>query len=438
MTRGPRSTAYTNYVLLLVFLVAVFNVCDRTIISVLVDDIKRDLALDDRQMGIVMGFAFSLTYLLAGIPIARLADRYSRPRIVAGALFVWSLMTALSGAARSFGQLVLARMGVGLGEAGGSPASHSLLADYVPPARRARAMSLLTIGALVGMAGGVIYGGWASEALGWRMALVSVGLPGVLLAIVFLLTVAEPARRPADAPGEDAFTGKSLAGVLWQLVRTPAFVWLTLGATFASIVAMGRNFWEPSFLRRVYGMDPAQAGLWYAVISPLPAALGVYLCAAITDRLAVRDRRWYGWFPALSALLLVPLSLAFYLAPTDLRVGGVQVGFYFSVLASVVAGGWAPATMSVAQGLVPPSARAVTAATWSMIAAFVGTGLGPLLVGDLNMRFEPRYGMESVRWSLVVVGVLPLLATACYLLLARSLKTQAAPGIPGGNVKREP
>lgn len=430
MTPRPSGTAYTNYVLLLVFLVAVFNVCDRTIVSVLVDDIKRDLALDDRQMGLVMGLAFSVTYMLAGIPIARLADRFARPRIVAGALFVWSLMTALSGAAQSFVQLVLARMGVGLGEAGGSPASHSLLADYVPPARRARALSLLSIGALVGMGGGVIYGGWASQALGWRMALVSVGFPGVLLALVFLLTVAEPPRRPADALGEDAFTGKSLVGVLSQLVRTPAFVWLTLGATFASIVAMGRNFWEPTFLRRVYGMDPAQAGLWYAAISPLPAALGTWLCATITDRLALRDPRWYGWFPALSALLLVPLSLAFYLAPLDLRIGGVQIGFYFSMLASAVGAGWAPATMSVAQGLVPPSARAVTAATWSMIASFVGVGLGPLLVGDLNMRLEPRYGEEAVRWSLVAVSLLPLLASACYLLLARSLGARAPRGAP--------
>jgi len=424
MFHMPRSAAYTNYVLLLIFLVAVFNVCDRTIVSVMVDDIRGDLALDDRQMGFVMGFAFSLTYLLAGIPIARLADRHSRPRIVAAALFGWSLMTALSGAAQNFVQLVLARMGVGLGEAGGSPPCHSLLADYVPPARRARAMSLLSIGALMGMGGGVIYGGWASEAFGWRLALVSVGVPGVVLALVFLLTVAEPARRAADAPGVDEFTGKSLGGVLWQLARTPAFVWLTLGATFVTVVSMGRNFWEPTFLRRVYGMEPAEAGLWYAVISPLPAALGAYLCASITDRLAVRDRRWYGWFPALCALLLVPLSLAFYLAPTDVFVGGIQVGFCFSIAASLVGAAWAPATMAVAQGLVPPSARAVTAATWSMISAFVGQGLGPLLVGDFNMRLEPQYGEESVRWSLAAVSVLPLLAGASYLMLARSLNAR--------------
>ena len=135
----------------------------------------------------------------------------------------------------------------------------------------------------------------------------------------------------------DEFSGKSLGGVLWQLACTPAFVWLTIGATCVTVVAMGRNFWEPTFLRRVYGMDAAEAGLWYALISPLPAALGAWLCASLTDRLAARDRRWYGWFPALSALLLVPLGLAFYLAPADVRVAGVPIGFFFSVAASLSA-----------------------------------------------------------------------------------------------------
>ena len=430
MSPAIRSEAYASYVLALVFLVAVFNVCDRTIVSVLVDDIRADLALDDRQMGLVMGFAFSFTYLLAGIPLARLADRHSRVRVVAAALFVWSLMTAAAGAAQNFAQLVAARMGVGLGEAGGSPASHSLLTDYVPPARRARAMSLLSIGALVGMGGGVIYGGWASEQFGWRLALVSVGMPGVVLALVFLLTVDEPPRRPADTSAADEFSGKSLGGVLWQLACTPAFVWLTIGATCVTVVAMGRNFWEPTFLRRVYGMDAAEAGLWYALISPLPAALGAWLCASLTDRLAARDRRWYGWFPALSALLLVPLGLAFYLAPADVRVAGVPIGFFFSVAASLVGAGWAPATMAVAQGLVPPSARAVTAATWSMISSFVGQGLGPLVVGDLNIRLAPDYGDEAVRYSLVAVSVLPLLAVASYLLLARTLGSGRAGNDP--------
>jgi MFS family permease len=170
---GPRvtpaeqfSTGYVNYVIALIFLVSAINVCDRTIVAVLVDDIRAELALDDRQMGVVMGFAFSITYLLASVPIARLADRSRRAPIVAGALFAWSLMTAASGLVQSYVQLLLARMGVGLGEAGGSPPCHSLLMDYVPAERRARAMSWLPIGALASVVACITAAGRASSSVG--------------------------------------------------------------------------------------------------------------------------------------------------------------------------------------------------------------------------------------------------------------------------------
>lgn len=417
----PPSERYVRYVLLLLFLVSVFNVCDRTIVSVLVEDIRRDLALDDRQMGVVMGLSFSATYLFAGIPLAYLADRYSRTWTVSIALLVWSAMTAVTGMAQSYGQIVVARMGVGVGEAGGSPASHSLVIDYVIPDRRARAMSLLSVGSIVGLGGGILYGGWASELIGWRWTLVSVGVPGLLTAVVFFTTVVDPPRRASESTRPDTFTGRPLGRVMLELLRMPTFVALTLGATFANVVSMGRNLWEPTFLRRVYDMGAAEASLVYLFIMAVPGILGTYACGALTDRLARRDRRWYGWFPALTCFLLVPMSLGFYFSSPDTRILGVPIGFIFSFGASMVAPGWSPATMTTAQSLVPPSARAVSAATWSMISSFVGMGIAPVLVGDLNVRLEGTYGDEAVRYSLAIVGVLPWLATLSFLVLARRL-----------------
>ncbi len=418
----PPSERYVRYVLFLLFLVAAFNVCDRTIVSVLVEDIRRDLALDDRQMGIVMGLSFSATYLFAGIPVAFLADRHSRAWTVSIALLVWSGMTAVTGMAQNFWQIVVARMGVGVGEAGGSPASHSLVIDYVAPARRARAMSILSIGSIVGLGGGILYGGWASETIGWRWTLISVGLPGLLIALLFLATVVDPPRSVSEASGPDHFTGRSLGGVLLGLLRMPAFVALTLGATFANVVSTGRNLWEPTFLRRVYDMGAAEASFVYLLIMAVPGILGTWGCGWLTDRLAQRDRRWYGWFPALACFVLVPLSLGFYFSSPETRILGIPVGFLFSFAASMVAPGWSPATMTTAQSLVPPSARAVSAASWSMFSSFVGMGIAPVLVGDLNVRFESTYGDEAVRYSLAIVGVVPWLATLSFLMLARYLR----------------
>jgi len=412
---------YVRYVLFLLFLVSVFNVCDRTIVSVLVEDIRADLALDDRQMGIVMGFAFGVTYLVAGIPIAFVADRYSRRWTVSIALLVWSAMTAFTGMAQGYWQILVARMGVGVGEAGGSPASQSLIVDYVEPGRRARAMAFISIGSIVGLGGGMLYGGWASEVIGWRWALISVGVPGMLVALAFFATIVEPPRRAADRPGPDAFTGKPLPATLLALLRMPAFVALTLGATFANVVSTGRNFWEPTFLRRIYDMGAAEASLVYLFIMGVPGILGTFACAAISDRLARRDRRWYGWFPAFTCFLLVPMSLGFYFAPEDVTVAGIPIAFGFSFAASFLAPGWSPSVMASAQSLVPPSARAVTAATWAMISSFVGQGVATTLVGDLNVRLESTFGDEAVRYSLAIMGVSPWLGAVCFLVLARQL-----------------
>ncbi len=422
-TSVPPSRAYTRYVLVLIFLVSVFNTCDRTILSVMVEEISRDLSLDDRQMGFLMGLAFAMTYFLAGIPLARLADAWSRPKVVSIALFTWSLMTALGGLAQNFIQMTLTRVAVGLGEAGASPPNQAMIAEYVPPERRARAMALLTVGSIAGLAVGTVYGGWASATWGWRIALISVGLPGVLLAGVFILTVRDYRQSGGQRSGDNLWLQmRELAGI-------KPFVLLTASACLVSIPAMGRALWEPTFLRRVYEMSPSEAGIWYFITGALPTALGALFFAYFVDKLAQRDRRWYAWLPALASAALVPLAVTFYLHPTEPTLFGVMPrAFVWSIAASLLGAAWTPATMTLAVQLVPGNSRSVAAATWSMLASLIGTGLGPLLVGDLNARLDVQYGDGAVRYSLVVLSFAPVLAAIMYFLTARAMRDQQVPG----------
>jgi len=412
---APLRPGYVRYVLLLIFLVAVFNTGDRTILSVLVDDIKAELGLDDRQMGFVLGFAFSLAHMLLGIPLARLADRVSRRSVVALSLFGWSAMTALMGTAQNFAQLALTRAGVGIGEAGGSPACHALIASHVPPARRARAMALLSIGALAGLGLGASYGAWASAQFGWRLALIGAGAPGVLLALLFWCTVRDGESLSAAAP-------ESLGVILRQLWRSPGFVWLTAAATFATMTSMGRMLWEPALLRRVFLIEQGQLGTWYFAVSVLPSALGAWLGATLVDRLAAADRRWYAWLPALAAVALVPLAALFYLWPEQHRVAGVPVAFVFCIGMSLLGAIWGPATMTLAQVIVPERGRAVGAATWTMIANFIGYGVGAMLVGDLSIRFGAVFGTDGLRYALLVLASLSLLTAWLFHKLALALR----------------
>lgn len=411
----PLSRRYVNYVMLMIFLVAIFNTGDRTIMSVMVDDIKAELQLDDRQMGFVLGFAFSFVHMVFGIPLARLADRVSCKKVVALSLFGWSLMTALVGAAQNFAQLVAVRMGVGIGEAGGSPACHALIATHVDPGRRARAMSVLSIGALAGLGLGAVYGGWANAQFGWRFAFISAGLPGVLLALLFWFTVRD---TRVEAPAEP---GENLLRVLRGLFGTPSFVWLIAAASFATMTTMGRTLWEPTLLRRVYAIDSAQVGMWYFAISILPSAIGAFAGAWLIDRLAGRDQRWYAWGPALASLAMVAVAPLFYLWPETQTLRGVPVAFVFCIALSMLGGIWAPATMTLAQVVVSPRARAVGAACWTMIANFIGYGLGALLVGDLSIRFEPAAGEHAIRYALLGLASLSVVSALLYHQVARAL-----------------
>lgn len=422
------SPAYYRYALALIFLVAVFNVCDRTIMAVLVPEIRADLALTDRDLGILMGPAFAVVHIVAGLPIARLADRTSRRTIIAAGLFAWSLLTILQGLARSFTQLLVARMGVGIGEAAGSPPSHSLLSDYAPLEKRARALAVLQVGALCGMGLGMVFGGWVNEVWGWRAAFVAVGVPGIVLAVLVLLTLREPQRGASDGlAARDAGEGaaepvrENAVAAALHLLRTPAYAWMLAGVCAAGVVGIGRNAWEPTFLREVYGMGSAHAGLAYFLINPLPSAVGTLAGAWLVDTLGKRDLRWYFRVPALGNVFTVPLSLGFLLWPEGEALAGVPVGFYFGVVMSLAAAGSMPAILAMGQSLAPPRMRAFSAALWSMLFTFVGMGLGPLFIGDLIERLRPDFAEQAVRYALAIGSLVPLLAALAFSLAARTV-----------------
>jgi MFS family permease len=284
-------------------------------------------------------------------------------------------------------------------------------------------MAVLQIGALCGSGLGMVLGGWVNETWGWRAAFAAVGVPGLALAALVFGTLREPPRGGSDgiAAGEGAAPARESAlGAARHLLRTPTYAWMLAGVCAAGVVAIGRVAWEPTFLREVYGMGAAGAGLAYFLIGPLPSAVGT-LGAWLADGLGRRDLRWYLWTPALGNALAVPLALAFLLWPETHAVAGVPVAFAFSVLLSVASAGAMPAILALGQSLAPPRMRAFSAALWSMLFTFVGMGIGPLFVGDLIERLRPAYAEQAVRYALAIGSLVPLLATVLFAVAARTV-----------------
>ena len=419
---SPHSRGYVLYAIFVIFLVCVFNVVDRYILSVLAPMMKADLGLSDSQMGWLLGPSFSVVHFLAVLPAAWLADRTARRTIVAVGLFVWSTMTALGAMAQGFGTLFLTRMGVGLGEAAGSPPSAGLLSDTAPPAWRTRALSSLTIGALVGVAAGMIVGGAVGQSHGWRAALVAVGLPGIALALLVRFTLREPPRGDV-ASASPAEAARHLFG--WA-----SFRWAVAGVCVANVAIAGRNLWEPSFLDRAYGLSGAELGLTYVAISALPSMLGAGVGATLADRLGERDPRWIAWVCGGSLLAGTPFLVAFLLWDPSHRVqvagASVPVGFAASVVGSFLLGFFSAPMATLAQMLATTRMRSMAHAMWTMPFSLIGMGLGPLLVGSLSEAWSTDGGAEGLRNALVVAsGLLPI-GAAGFFVAARSLRTEIA------------
>ncbi|MCP4007197.1 MAG: MFS transporter [bacterium] len=415
---------YANYVLGVLFVVYVFNFIDRQILNILLEPIKKDLGVSDTAMGFLTGIAFAAFYSIAGIPIARLADRWVRRSVIAIGLTLWSLFTTLSGLPSQFWQMALARIGVGVGEAAGSPPSHSLIADYFPPERRATALAIYASGIHFGVLFGFLIGGWINEFFGWRWAFFVVGAPGILLAIVLRLTVREPPRGYSEATASNAGAAaaiekmpsvKEVFAFLWEM---PSFRHLSIAAALTAFSGYGMSTWGPAFLIRVHGMGTGEVGSWLGPLTGVFGALGAFVGGYLSDRRGAADERWYLWLPALASLIGLPFALLFLLSPDP--VFGLLAGFAPSAIMGAM---WLGPTFSMVQTLSKLRMRAVASAILLFIINMIGMGLGPQAVGVMNDTVFASYGTGAVRYSLItVLIVMHVWAAVHFFLGARTLR----------------
>jgi predicted MFS family arabinose efflux permease len=400
---GTQSVRITLWILLVVY---VFNFIDRQIVNILAEPIARDLDLSDTQIGLMTGLAFALFYTVLGIPIARFADRgtTSRPKVIALALAVWSAMTALCGLAQNFAQLLLARIGVGVGEAGCTPPAHSLISDMVPPERRASALAFYSLGIPVGTLLGMIIGGTLADHVGWREAFVIVGLPGVALALVVLFVIKDPRHSDAAAilRGKNQPAALPLGQAVAEVMRSRAFVLLLFAGSAASFLAYGKTTWTTIFFQRTHDLTPGQVGLWFGLLGGVAGILGTWAGGYLADRFGAKNRRHVLSAPAIGMALAVPLAIAAYHAP------GWPLALALLFIPTVCNSFYYGPTYSAAQGLVPVRARAIAAASLLFFQNLIGLGLGPLFFGMLSDWLQPTYGADSVRYVLYGAAMLGL------------------------------
>ena len=413
---GEFSKAYTQYALALLLIVYIFNFIDRQIVAILLQSIKEDLNLSDTQLGFFSGTSFAIFYSTLGIPIARWSDRGSRRNLIAIALFFWSAMTALQGFARSFTMLALARVGVGIGEAGCSPPAHSMLADFFPVSKRATALAIYALGIPIGSAIGYATGGWVAENMSWRAAFFVVGFPGIFLAAIVRLTLKNPTRGYWESQPEPV-RREPIGDVARFLMARRSFLHLAFAGALHAFIGYGAGSFNPAFLERVHGFSRSELGYVLAAVALTAGVAGTYLGGAITDRLSKRDVRWYTWFPALTTGLSVPFMYLFYMSD------GAWTAIGRSLLPALLGSTYLGPTFALTQTMVPARWRSQASAVLLLVLNLIGLGLGPQFVGWLSDTFSPEYGVESVRYALVwTTSIGALWSTVHYMLSARTLK----------------
>lgn len=365
---------YKRYVLGLLLVVYAFNYLDRIILATLGEAIKTELALSDLQLGLLGGVAFALFYSTAGIPIARLAERYSRTRIIWIAIAGWSAATALCGFAQQYWHLLIARMGVGIGEGGYAPSVVSLISDYFPAGQRASAYSLIIFGLPIGAMIGAAAGGWVAEQYGWRVAFIVVGAPGLLLAALVARTLKEPPRGYSDGV-VDTGDAPAMRTVLATLIAKRSFIHLTLGAALIGLVSYGMSFFIMPYLIRTTGLSTAEASGVFGLILGVGLTVGTLSGGLLSDWLGRRDLRWYAWLPA----ILLIISWGIYLLAFQ-QANWITAAVLVTI-ASFAFYAFLPSTQMTCQGLVPPRMRASTSAVHGLFGSLIGLGMGPTLVG---------------------------------------------------------
>lgn len=427
---APSVTWRTHLSLALLALVYIFSVIDRQVIAILIQPIKTEFGATDTQMGLLSGLAFGLFYAALGVPVGKLADRYNRRMIVAVCCSLWSVATLACGLSSHFWQLLLARMSVAIGEAGGMAPSISIVSDLYPARQRSTVISLFMTGPHLAVVIGLALGGWIAQQYGWRATFLFFGAPGVVLGLLVWLLVKEPRRGGFEAP-VTAVSPPAPAESLWRQVRRllaiTAFRRLALACGLAGLAGYAYGVWTPSFLVRTHGLSLAQAGLMFGVASGFGALAGGLSSGWLCDRLVLRDVRWQLGLPLIGVLVSIPCAMAFFLWPASgfWHMGPLMVphAMVFASAFGFFASWWPSLSYSAISHMVGASERSVAAALLNFFVTLFGIGFGPLLTGVLSDLLTPLLGVQALRWSLVGVMLL-MIPTA--VLLGMALKPYRA------------
>ena len=413
---GGATAQVTNraYVLFILVLVYTFNFIDRQIVGILAVPIKADLGLTDSQLGLMGGLAFALFYTGLGIPVAMLADRFSRTWIMTTALAIWSAMTAVSGLATNFWQLFAARVGVGVGEAGGVAPAYSLISDYFPPGQRARAIGIYSFGIPIGSATGIVFGGIIASLIDWRYAFFIVGLAGLILAPIFRMTVREPLRGGFDRQSDDT-EPPGLRSILRTLSGKPSFWFFALGASFSSMIGYGIFFWLPSFFVRSYGLTLLDASLFYGAVLLIGGIAGIWAGGWLGDRFGQGRHSQYARIPAIAFVCTVPVYVFAILSPN------LVVSFFVFQVPTALGLAWLGPVISAIQHLVRPNMRATASAIFLFIINLVGIGVGTYAIGAISDGLGARFGDDSLRYSILAGTSFYIIAAMFFFMAARWL-----------------
>ncbi|MEM6699833.1 MAG: MFS transporter [Bacteroidota bacterium] len=406
------SRSYRRYVLFILTGVYTFNFIDRQILVILQEPIKAELGLSDTQLGLLTGLAFAVLYVTLGLPIARYADRSNRKNIISISLMIWSAMTAISGLAQNFIQLLLARIGVGIGEAGGSPPAHSIISDYFKPEKRATALSIYSSGVYIGICLGFVIGGIIAQQYGWRMALFALGIPGILYAVLVWATVKEPLKGRTDqkATPTERYSFKQVVNTLFS---KKTFVFVAFAAAFQAFNNYAIGNWLPSFFGRIHSMELQTIGITIGLIAAVGGGMGTFMGGYLTDRLRKHNIRWYCWLPTIAIVVnMLPASFVFFGANTKPVLAVLVLSYFLSAL-------YLGPSIGITQSLVPAQMRAFASAVLFFVLNIIGLGLGPFTIGAISDFLEPNFGKQSIRYAFVLTFFTGTIAATLFYFASR-------------------
>jgi len=423
--KGPRPTAGARITLAMLCFVYVLNFLDRQLISILAKPIQDGLDITDGQLGLLTGFYFALFYCFIAIPVGWLADRTSRVKVLSAACAIWSGATAACGMAANYGQLVAARMMVGIGEAGGVPPSYAIIADSFPRERRTTAMAIFNLGPPLGSALGVAFGASLAAAFDWRLPFYVIGGIGVATALAVYAIVREPKRgetddRPAQAAPEAASEG--FFGAIARFFRDPILLMASLASGAGNFITYGLLNFTVLFLMREKGMSLEDVAVWYALVIGIGMSGGIYASGRIVDRFARRSKTAYATVPAASLLIALPFFLGFVWAPTW------PVALAFLAVPLFLNSFFLSATVTLVQSEVAPERRVISGALLLLVMNLVGLGFGPTYVGAASDFFRPTYGEHALQAAYYALAPVYLIGALLYLWLARLIRRSSPAG----------